>query len=73
MRKIDDSAFIAEGAKVLRDVVLEKNSSVWFGAVLIFRITAWSTSVPTIPRSSEKMSLSVIWQFFTAVRSGTIR
>ena len=34
MRKIDDSAFIAEGAKVLRDVVLEKNSSVWFGAVL---------------------------------------
>ena len=34
MRKIDDSAFIAEGAKVIRDVVLEKNSSVWFGAVL---------------------------------------
>lgn len=34
MRKIDDSVFIAEGAKVLRDVVLEKNSSVWFGAVL---------------------------------------
>ena len=34
MRKIDDSAFIAEGTKVLRDVVLEKNSSVWFGAVL---------------------------------------
>ena len=34
MRKIDDSAFIAEGAKVLRDVVLEKNSSVWFNSVL---------------------------------------
>lgn len=34
MRKIDDTAFIAEGAKVIRDVVLEKNSSVWFNAVL---------------------------------------
>lgn len=34
MRKIDETAFIAEGAKVIRDVVLEKNSSVWFNAVL---------------------------------------
>ena len=34
MRKIDESVFIADGAKVIRDVVLEKNSSVWFNAVL---------------------------------------
>ena len=34
MRKIDDTAYIAEGARVIREVVLEKNSSVWFNAVL---------------------------------------
>lgn len=34
MRKIDESVFIAEGAHVIRDVVLKKNSSVWFNAVL---------------------------------------
>lgn len=34
MRKIDDSVFIADGAKIIRDVILEKDSSVWFNAVL---------------------------------------
>ena len=34
MRYIDKSAFIAEGARVIGDVTLEKNSSVWFNAVL---------------------------------------
>ena len=34
MRKIDETAYIAEGAKIIKDVVLEKNSSVWFNAVL---------------------------------------
>ena len=34
MREIHETAFIAEGAKVIRDVVLEKNSSVWFNAVI---------------------------------------
>ena len=34
MRRIDETAFIAEGARVIKDVVLEKNSSVWFNAVL---------------------------------------
>ena len=34
MRKIDNSVFIAEGARVVGDVVLGKNSSVWFNAVL---------------------------------------
>ena len=34
MRKIDETAYIAEGARLIKDVVLEKNSSVWFNAVL---------------------------------------
>lgn len=34
MRKIDASAFIADGAHVIRNVILEKDSSVWFNAVL---------------------------------------
>ena len=34
MRKIDETAYIAEGAKIIKDVVLEKNSSVWVNAVL---------------------------------------
>ena len=34
MRKIDETAFVAEGARIIRDVILEKNSSVWFNAVL---------------------------------------
>lgn len=34
MRKISETAYIAEGARVIRDVVLEDNSSVWFNAVL---------------------------------------
>ena len=33
MRKIDNSVCIAEGARVVGDVVLGKNSSVWFNAV----------------------------------------
>ena len=28
MRRIDETAFIADGAKIIKDVVLEKNSSV---------------------------------------------
>ena len=34
MRRIDETAFIAEGARIIKDVVLEKNSSVWFNSVL---------------------------------------
>ena len=34
MSKIDETAFIADGAKVMGDVILEKNSSVWYNAVL---------------------------------------
>ena len=34
MRKIDETAYIAEGARVIKDVIMEKNSSVWFNAVL---------------------------------------
>lgn len=34
MGYIDKSVFIAEGARVIGDVTLEKNSSVWFNAVL---------------------------------------
>ena len=34
MRRIDETAFIADGAKIIKDVVLEKNSSVWFNSVL---------------------------------------
>ena len=34
MRKIDETAYIAEGARLIKDVVLEKNSSVRFNAVL---------------------------------------
>lgn len=34
MRKIDETAYIAEGARLIKDVVLEKKSSVWFNAVL---------------------------------------
>lgn len=34
MRNIDKSVFIAEGARVIGDVTLGKNSSVWFNAVL---------------------------------------
>lgn len=34
MGHIDESVFIAEGARVIGDVTLEKNSSVWFNAVL---------------------------------------
>ena len=34
MRYIAKSAFIAEGARVIGDVTLEKNSSVWFNAVI---------------------------------------
>ena len=31
---IKDSVFIAEGAKVLKDVTIKENSSVWFNAVI---------------------------------------
>ena len=34
MRRIDETAFIAEGARIIKDVVLEKNSCVWFNSVL---------------------------------------
>ena len=34
MGHIHESVFIAEGARVIGDVTLEKNSSVWFNAVL---------------------------------------
>ena len=34
MRNIDKSVFIAEGARVIGNVTLGKNSSVWFNAVL---------------------------------------
>ena len=34
MRNIDKSVFIAEGARVIGDVTLGNNSSVWFNAVL---------------------------------------
>ena len=34
MGSIDKSVFIAEGARIVGDVTLEKNSSVWFNAVL---------------------------------------
>lgn len=32
--KIDESVFICEGAQIIGDVVLEKNVSVWFNAVI---------------------------------------
>ena len=34
MRKIDETAFVADGARIIKNVVLEKNSSVWFNSVL---------------------------------------
>ena len=34
MRKIDETAYIAEGARIVRDVVIGRGSSVWFNAVL---------------------------------------
>ena len=34
MRNIDKTVFIAEGARVIGDVSIGKNSSVWFNAVL---------------------------------------
>ncbi len=34
MGKIDDSVFIAQGAKIIGDVTIGKNSSVWYNAVL---------------------------------------
>ena len=34
MSKIDSFAFIAEGAKVLKDVTIGKNSSVWFNTTI---------------------------------------
>ena len=34
MRHIDETVFIAEGARIIGDVSLGKNSSVWFNAVL---------------------------------------
>ena len=36
MRKIDETAFVADGARIIKNVVLEKNSSVW----LIYRTAA---------------------------------
>ena len=48
MRKIDDSAFIAEGAKVIRDVVLEKNSSVFHGLMYFTCLSClWSVLIQT--------------------------
>jgi len=32
--KIDESVFIAEGARIIGNVTIEKNSSVWFNAVI---------------------------------------
>lgn len=32
--KLDESVFIADGAKIIGDVTLHKNSSIWFNAVL---------------------------------------
>ena len=34
MQNIDSSVFIAEGARIVGDVTIGKNSSVWFNAVL---------------------------------------
>ena len=34
MGKIDETAFVAEGARIIGDVSLKKDSSVWFNAVL---------------------------------------
>ena len=34
MQNIDDSVFIAEGARVVGDVTVGKDSSIWFNAVL---------------------------------------
>lgn len=34
MREIDPSAFIAEGARIIDNVVLGENSSIWYNAVL---------------------------------------
>ena len=34
MKSIDKSVFIADGAKVIGDVEISKNSSVWFNAVI---------------------------------------
>jgi len=32
--KIDESVFIAEGAKIIGNVTIEKDASVWFNAVI---------------------------------------
>ena len=34
MRKIDDTVFLADGAHVVRDVVIGEHSSVWYNAVI---------------------------------------
>ena len=34
MRKIEDSVYVAEGAKIIGDITIGANSSVWFNAVI---------------------------------------
>ena len=34
MGRIDETSYVAEGARIIGDVTLEKNSSVWYNAVL---------------------------------------
>ena len=35
MQNIDDSVFIAEGARVVGDVTVGKDSSIWFNAKIL--------------------------------------
>ncbi len=79
--EVSPYAFTAEGAKVIGNVTLCEDSSVWFNAVLrgdeakitvgkgpIFRTTARYTATKTTPLLSAKMLLWVTMPLYTAVQ-----